>query len=116
MNSSPTPATDPGPATGHQGSSGASAPHHANAADTEGRTGNHRNFRGWIRAHRGVSAAAAVVAAALALVIGTQFAPKGDTTPLSVRNAGPQGSKALSQILGRQGVTVHSPGRYDAAL
>ncbi|GGH97782.1 DUF4350 domain-containing protein [Arthrobacter liuii] len=71
---------------------------------------------GWLRRHRGLTAAAVVVAAALALVIGTQLAPKGDTVPLSVHNAGPQGAKALGEILGRHGVSVHTPDRFEAAL
>jgi len=70
----------------------------------------------WIRNHRGLAAAALVAVAALALIIGTQLAPKGDTVPLSVHNAGPNGGKALAQILGRHGVTIHTPGRFDAAL
>lgn len=75
-----------------------------------------RTIPGWLRRHRGVSAAGVVVAAALALVVGTQLAPKGDAVPLSVHNPGPNGAKALGQILGRHGVSVHSPDRFDAAL
>ena len=75
-----------------------------------------RKPRGWLRQHRGLTAAGAVVAAALALVIGAQLAPKGDTTPLSVHNAAPDGAKALGAILGRHGVSVHAPDRFDAAL
>lgn len=71
---------------------------------------------GWLNLHRGAAAAAVVVAAALALVIGTQLAPKGDTVPLSIHNAGPEGARALAKILGRHGVTVQAPERFDAAL
>ncbi|WP_307425578.1 DUF4350 domain-containing protein [Pseudarthrobacter defluvii] len=49
-------------------------------------------------------------------MIGTQLAPKGDTVPLSVHNARPDGARALAEILGRHGVTVHTPARFDAAL
>lgn len=70
----------------------------------------------WILRHRGLAAAGTLVAVALAVAIGTQFAPKGDTVPLSVHNAGPNGAKAVAQILGRHGVSVHTPGRFDAAL
>ena len=73
-------------------------------------------FLTWLRRHKGVAAAATVVAAALALVIATQLAPKGDTVRLSVHNAGPEGARALAEILGRHGVSVHTPGRLDAAL
>ena len=71
---------------------------------------------GWLNLHRGAAAAAVVVAAALALVIGTQLAPKGDTVPLSIHNAGPEGARALAEILGRHGVSVQVPERFDAAL
>ncbi|RAX15634.1 DUF4350 domain-containing protein [Pseudarthrobacter sp. AG30] len=71
---------------------------------------------GWIRNHRGLAASVVLAVAALALVIGTQLAPKGDTVPLSVHNAGPNGARALAQILGRHGVDVHTPNRFDAAL
>jgi len=71
---------------------------------------------GWLNLHRGAAAAAVVVAAALALVIGTQLAPKGDTVPLSIHNAGPEGARALAEILGRHGVSVQAPERFDAAL
>ncbi|MDQ0663714.1 hypothetical protein QFZ35_002212 [Arthrobacter ulcerisalmonis] len=75
-----------------------------------------RTLPGWLRRHRAGTIAGVVVAAALALVIGTQLAPKGDTIPLSVHNAGPAGAKALGQILGRHGVSVRTPDRFDAAL
>ncbi|MBT2566523.1 hypothetical protein J7I84_08465 [Arthrobacter sp. ISL-85] len=71
---------------------------------------------GWLRHHRGVTVVAAVAAAALALAIGTQLAPKGDTVRLSVHNAGPEGARALGEILGRHGVSVHTPDRFSAAL
>ena len=75
-----------------------------------------RKFPAWLRQHRGLTAAGIVVAAALALVVGTQLAPKGDTIPLSVHNAGPDGARALGEILGRHGVSVRTPARFDAAL
>lgn len=75
-----------------------------------------RMSMGWLRQHRGAAAAAVVVAAALALIIGTQLAPKGDTVRLSVHNAGPEGARALGEILGRHGVSVHTPARFDAAM
>ncbi|MDQ0117561.1 hypothetical protein J2T22_000731 [Pseudarthrobacter defluvii] len=81
-----------------------------------GRKAPARTLKKWLRQHRAATAAAAVVAAALALLIGTQLAPKGDRAPLSVHNAGPEGARALGEILGRHGVSVHTPGRFDAAL
>ncbi|TQJ41564.1 hypothetical protein FBY33_3679 [Arthrobacter sp. SLBN-112] len=84
--------------------------------EATGSTPGARTMQGWLRRHRGVSAAGVVVAAALALVVGTQLAPKGDAVPLSVHNPAPNGAKALGKILGRHGVSVHSPDRFDAAL
>lgn len=75
-----------------------------------------RTFAAWLRRHRTAAAACGVVAAALALIVGTQLAPKGDTVPLSVHNAGPGGAKAVAEILGRHGVSVHTPNRFDTAL
>ncbi|MEW1806159.1 DUF4350 domain-containing protein [Pseudarthrobacter sp. NPDC080039] len=88
--------------------------------DEEGRSaGPHpkrRTFTAWLRRHRSAAAAGAAVAAALALIVGTQLAPKGDSVPLSVHNAGPGGAKAVAEILGRHGVSVHTPNRFDTAL
>lgn len=92
---------------------------HGNTPRSGAATGQAPQSRGpfaWIRNHRGLAAAAVLAVAALALVIGTQLAPKGDTVPLSVHNAGPNGARALAQILGRHGVNVHTPNRFDAAL
>ncbi|KRE84285.1 DUF4350 domain-containing protein [Arthrobacter sp. Soil764] len=87
-----------------------------NAGEATESTPGGRTIPGWLRRHRGMAAAGMVAAAALALVVGTQLAPKGDAAPLSVHNAGPNGARALGQILGRHGVSVHSPDRFDAAL
>ncbi|MHC6592502.1 DUF4350 domain-containing protein [Arthrobacter sp. C152] len=70
----------------------------------------------WFRRHRRLAAAGAVVAAALALAIGTQLAPRGDSIPLSAGNAGPDGAKALAGILQQHGVNVHTPDRLGAAM
>jgi hypothetical protein len=71
---------------------------------------------GWVRRHRGPAVAAAVFAVALVVTIFTQLAPKGDSVPLSIRNAGPEGGRAVSEILGRHGVNVHSAESFGAAL
>lgn len=70
----------------------------------------------WLRRHRGWAAAGAAAAAGLAVVISTQLAPRGDAAPLSVHNAGPDGARAVSQILGRHGVTVRDVASFDAAV
>ena len=59
---------------------------------------------------------AGIFAVALAVLISTQLAPKGDTIPLSVSNAGPEGARAVSQILGRHGVSVNSVETFSAAM
>ncbi|WP_457962934.1 DUF4350 domain-containing protein [Arthrobacter sp. D1-29] len=70
----------------------------------------------WIRRHRGWAAIGAVFAVGLAVVISAQLAPKGDTVPLSVHNVGPNGARAVSEILGRHGVTVRDARSYTSAL
>lgn len=70
----------------------------------------------WVRRHRGPAVAAAVFAVALCVTIFTQLAPKGDSVPLSIHNAGPEGGRAVSEILGRHRVNVDSAESFDAAL
>lgn len=70
----------------------------------------------WLRRHRGRAAIGAVFAVALTVVISGQLAPKGDAVPLSVHNAGPDGARAVSEILGRHGVAVDDVGSFGAAL
>lgn len=75
-----------------------------------------RNPLRWLRRHRTLAALSALVAAALALVVWGQLAPKGDGIPLSTRNPGPEGARAVSEILGRHGVDVHAAGSFEAAM
>lgn len=72
--------------------------------------------KGRFRRHRALAVLGAVVAAGLALVIWAQLSPKGDAVPLSVHNAGPDGARAVTQILGRHGVEVHEAGSYEEAM
>ncbi|MDQ5863106.1 MAG: DUF4350 domain-containing protein [Actinomycetota bacterium] len=69
----------------------------------------------WLRQHRGRAAIGAAAAVGLAVVISTQLAPKGDSLPLSVHNAGPDGARAVSEILSRQGVAVKDVESFGAA-
>ena len=69
----------------------------------------------WFRRHRGGAAIGAAAAVGLAVVISTQLAPKGDALPLSVHNAGPDGAKAVTEILGRHGVAVKDVASFAAA-
>ncbi|MCU1567098.1 MAG: hypothetical protein JWQ56_2035 [Pseudarthrobacter sp.] len=75
-----------------------------------------RNPFRWLRRHRGLAALAALVAAALALVIWGQLAPKGDGVPLSVRNPAPEGARAVTEILGRHGVRVNDVASFEEAM
>jgi hypothetical protein len=59
---------------------------------------------------------AAVVAAALGLVIWGQLAPKGDGVSLSIHNSGPNGARAVSEILGRHGVNVRDFKTFEDAM
>lgn len=71
--------------------------------------------RAWLRRHRGGAAIGAAAAVGLAVVISTQLAPKGDSLPLSVHNAGPGGARAVTEILGRHGVEVQDVESFDSA-
>lgn len=71
---------------------------------------------GWARRHRGPAAVAALFAVALAVTIITQLAPKGDSVPLSILNAGPDGGRAVSEILGRHGVDVARAESFGTAI
>lgn len=79
-------------------------------------TGKAKGMWGWLRRHRALAVLWTVVAAALALVLWAQLAPKGDIVPLSLNNAGPDGARAVTQILGRHGVEVHGVGNFEAAM
>ncbi|MGC0237080.1 hypothetical protein [Arthrobacter sp. SD76] len=70
----------------------------------------------WLRKHRALTALCAVVAVALGLVVWGQLAPRGDAVPLSPGNAGPDGARAVTQILGRHGVDVHTAGTFEGAM
>lgn len=71
---------------------------------------------GWVRRHRGLAILSGVVAVGLALGIWNQLAPKGDSETLSLANAGPNGSRAVGEILGRHGVEVHQAGDFETAM
>lgn len=75
-----------------------------------------RNRLRWLRRHRALAALAAVVAVALGLVIWGQLAPKGDGVSLSVDNPGPEGARAVAQILGRHGVDVRDAATFEDAM
>jgi hypothetical protein len=75
-----------------------------------------RNPLRWLRRHRALAAVAAVVAVALGLVIWGQLAPKGDGVSLSVNNPGPEGARAVTQILGRHGVDVRDASTFEDAM
>ena len=69
----------------------------------------------WLRRHRGGAAIGAAAAVGMAVIISTHLAPKGDSLPLSVHNAGPDGARAVSEILGRHGVEVQDVESFDSA-
>lgn len=75
-----------------------------------------RNPLRWLRRQRALAAVAAVVAVALGLVIWGQLAPKGDGVSLSVNNPGPEGARAVTQILGRHGVDVRDADTFEDAM
>ena len=83
------------------------APQDTSPQDTGPRTSPQRAWRPWIRRHRALAGLAAIVVAAMCLVVWNQLAPKGNDTPLSAGNAGPDGARAVTRILARHGVNVH---------
>lgn len=83
--------------------------------DTGPRASRRRSWRPWIRRHRALAGVGAIVVAAMCLVVWNQLAPKGNDTPLSAGNAGPEGARAVTQILARHGVTVHEAGTFEVA-
>lgn len=85
-------------------------------ASPDSGTGKAKGLWGWLGRHRALAALWALVGAALALVLWAQLAPKGDAVPLSLNNAGPDGARAVTQILGRHGVKVHGVGNFEAAM
>lgn len=91
------------------------APQDTSPQDTGPRTSPQRAWRPWIRRHRALAALAAIVVAAMCLVVWNQLAPKGNDTPLSAGNAGPDGARAVTRILARHGVNVHEADTFEAA-
>jgi hypothetical protein len=79
-------------------------------------TGRGAGAGSWVRRHRGWAATGVAAAAGLAVIIAGQLAPRGDAFPLSVHNAGPDGAKAVSRILGSHGVSVKDVGSFDQAI
>lgn len=91
------------------------APQDTSPQDTGPRTSPQRAWRPWIRRHRALAGLAAIVVAAMCLVVWNQLAPKGNDTPLSAGNAGPDGARAVTRILARHGVNVHEADTFEAA-
>jgi hypothetical protein len=85
-------------------------------SSTSGSGTARRSTLGWLRRRWALAATAAVVAAALGLVIWGQLAPHGDGTPLSIHNPGPDGARAVGQILGRHGVHIQDTATFEEAM
>lgn len=92
------------------------APQDTAPQDTGPRATPRRAWRPWIRRHRALAALAAIVVAAMCLVVWNQLAPKGNHIPLSAANAGPEGARAVTQILARHGVNLHEADTFEAAV
>jgi len=69
-----------------------------------------------LRRHRTWTVLGVVFIAALVLTTVLQLQPRGDRTPLSTRNAAPDGARAAAEILGRHGVAVEQQDSLDATL
>jgi hypothetical protein len=70
----------------------------------------------WIRRHRTWTLIGLVFALGVALTIIAQLSPGRDDAPLSTRNAAPDGAKAVSVILGNQGVDVRQTDNFAATM
>lgn len=70
----------------------------------------------WIRRHRTWTLLCMVFALGVTLTIIAQLSPRGDDAPLSTRNAAPDGARAVSEILGKQGVDVRQTGNFAATM
>ena len=69
-----------------------------------GRTG--RPLTAWIRRHRTWTVLILVFSLGVGLTFLAQLSPRGDSNPLSTRNAAPEGGRAAAEILRNQGVDV----------
>ena len=69
-----------------------------------------------LRRHRTWAILGAVFIAALVLTAVLQLQPRGDRTPLSIRNPAPDGARAAAEILGRHGVAVEQQDSLDATV
>ena len=75
-----------------------------------------QTVRAWIRRHRTWTLIGLVFALGVALTIVAQLSPRGDTVPLSTRNAAPDGARAVAEILGNQGVDVRQTDNFAATM
>ena len=73
-------------------------------------------LRRGLRRHRTWAILGVVFVAALILTAVLQSQPRGDRTPLSVRNPAPEGARAVAEILGRHGVAVEQRDSYESAI
>lgn len=70
----------------------------------------------WIRRHRTWAILGFVFVAALVLTTALQLQPRGDRSPLSIRNPAPEGARAAAEILGRHGVAVQQLDSFDPTI
>ncbi|MEV7131635.1 DUF4350 domain-containing protein [Arthrobacter sp. NPDC093128] len=75
-----------------------------------------QTVRAWIRRHRTWTLIGMVFALGVALTIVAQLSPRGDTVPLSTRNAAPDGARAVAEILRNQGVDVRQTDNFAATM
>lgn len=70
--------------------------------------------RRWLRRHRTWTVLGVVFVAALVLTAVIQLRPHGDQEALSIRNAAPDGARAVAEILGRHGVAVEQSASFES--
>ncbi|WP_081818840.1 DUF4350 domain-containing protein [Arthrobacter sp. UNC362MFTsu5.1] len=75
-----------------------------------------RPLAAWIRRHRTWTVLILVFSLGVGLTIMAQLSPRGDSFPLSTRNAAPDGARAAAEILRSRGVDVRQTDNFGATM
>lgn len=75
-----------------------------------------RTVAAWIRRHRTWALLILVFSVGVGLTILAQLSPRGDSDPLSTRNAAPDGARAVAEILRSRGVDVRQTDSMAATM
>ncbi|KQR82708.1 hypothetical protein ASF98_01505 [Arthrobacter sp. Leaf337] len=73
-------------------------------------------FAAWFRRHRTWTLLILVFSVGVGLTIMAQLSPRGDSFPLSTRNAAPDGARAAAEVLRSRGVDVRQTDNFGATM